>query len=88
MIAINLLQKFAGDSKKVPSESISFDETTMNDEVQQETLEDYGELVAVITAAIAVSLNTSTHNIVVKNIRRRQDTTPVWSKFNRIQQLR
>ena len=88
MIAINLLQKFAGESKKVPSESVSFDETTMNSEVQQEILEDYGELVAVITAAIAASLNTSTHNIVVKNITRKQDTTPAWSKFNRMQQLR
>lgn len=88
MIAINLLHKFAGESKKVPSESVSFDETTMNSEVQQEILEDYGELVAVITAAIAASLNTSTHNIVVKNITRKQDTTPAWSKFNRMQQLR
>ncbi|QUH25366.1 OadG family protein [Serpentinicella alkaliphila] len=88
MFAVNLLQKFAGESKKVPSESVSFDETGMNSEVQQEILEDYGELVAVITAAIAASLNTSTHNIVVKNITRKQDTTPAWSKFNRMQQLR
>lgn len=88
MFAINLLQKFAGESKKVPSESVSFDETDMNSEVQQEILEDYGGLVAVITAAIAASLNTSTHNIVVKNITRKQDITPVWSKFNRMQQLR
>ncbi len=45
---------------------------------------DNEELVAVITAAIAASLQTTTHNIVVRNIRRVQDTTPAWGKSGRI----
>jgi len=45
------------------------------------------ELVAVITAAIAASLNTSTHNIVVRNIVRVPDTTPVWGQAGRLEQM-
>lgn len=41
------------------------------------------ELVAVITAAIAASLNTSMHNIVVTNITRVADSTPAWGKVGR-----
>jgi len=87
MLGIHLLEKMAGDSKKVPSVSISMDETKMPTD-QTESIEDYGELVAVISAVIAVSLSTSTHNIVVRNITRVQDPTPLWGKMGRIQQLR
>lgn len=45
------------------------------------------ELVAVITAAIAASLNTSTHNIVVKNIVRIPDPTPAWGQAGRTEQM-
>ena len=45
--------------------------------------EDDGELIAVITAAIAASMNTSMHNIRVSNIRRISDATPVWGKTGR-----
>ena len=45
--------------------------------------EDDGELIAIITAAIAASMNTSMHQIRVSNIRRIQDTTPVWGKTGR-----
>ena len=40
-------------------------------------------LIAVITAAIAASLNTSMHNIVVTNITRINDETPVWGRAGR-----
>lgn len=45
--------------------------------------EDDDALIAVITAAIAASMNTSMHNIVVTNIRRVPDTTPTWGKLGR-----
>lgn len=45
--------------------------------------EDQSELIAVITAAIAASLNTSMHNIVVSNITRVSDNTPVWGQTGR-----
>ena len=41
------------------------------------------ELVSVITAAIASTLNTSIHNIVVSNIVRVNDTTPAWGVVGR-----
>ncbi|MGX8797032.1 OadG family protein [Fusibacter sp. JL298sf-3] len=48
-----------------------------------EEADDDEELIAVITAAVAASMNTSMHNIVVTNITRVQDTTPVWGKSGR-----
>ena len=51
-----------------------------NDEINE-------ELIAVITAAIAASLQTRTSNIVVKNIRRVEHTTPVWATAGRSEQL-
>lgn len=51
------------------------------------TEEDDEELIAVITAAIAASLQTSTHNLVVKNIVRVDDSTPAWGRAGRIDQM-
>jgi len=45
--------------------------------------QDDSELVAVITAAIAASMNTSVHNIIVTNIVRTGDGTPVWGRMGR-----
>ena len=41
------------------------------------------ELIAVISAAIAASLNTSMDNFKVTNIRRISDSTPTWGKIGR-----
>lgn len=49
--------------------------------------EDISQLVAVITAAVAASLHTSTHNIIVKNIVRTPDTAPAWNRLGRMQQI-
>jgi glutaconyl-CoA/methylmalonyl-CoA decarboxylase subunit delta len=48
---------------------------------------DEGELVAVIAAAIAASLHTSTHNIIVRNIVRTPDNAPAWNRLGRMQQI-
>ncbi|MBM7561919.1 OadG family protein [Fusibacter tunisiensis] len=40
-------------------------------------------LIAVITAAIAASMNTSMHNVVVSKITRVPDSTPAWGKAGR-----
>jgi sodium pump decarboxylase gamma subunit len=53
-------------------------------EVEEEEDE---ELIAVIAAAIAASLNTSIHNIVVKNVVRTNDHSPSWAKTGRIEQM-
>jgi len=49
--------------------------------------EDDEELVAVISAAIAASLNTPIHNIVVTNIVRVNDSTPSWGVAGRTEQM-
>jgi sodium pump decarboxylase gamma subunit len=49
--------------------------------------EDETELVAVITAAVAASLGTTVHNIVVKNITRVHDATPAWGRMGRTEQM-
>ncbi|MCT4620732.1 MAG: OadG family protein [Marinisporobacter sp.] len=54
-------------------------------EVEKE--EENEELVAVITAAIAASLQTSTHNIIVRNITRVSDATPAWGRMGRMEQM-
>jgi sodium pump decarboxylase gamma subunit len=51
------------------------------------SVEEDEELIAVITAAVAASLQTSIHNIYVKNIVRIPDTTPVWGKAARLEQI-
>ena len=38
------------------------------------------ELIAVLTAAIAASLNTSTYNLKIKSYRRIQNNAPAWNK--------
>jgi len=45
--------------------------------------DDESELIAVITAAIAASINTSVQSIRVTNFRRITDATPTWGKSGR-----
>ena len=56
-------------------------------EVVEEDATDDEELIAVISAAIASSMETSVRNIVVKNIVRVNDDTPTWGKVARIDQV-
>jgi sodium pump decarboxylase gamma subunit len=56
-------------------------------EVVEEDETDDEELIAVISAAIASSMETSVRNIVVKNIVRVNDDTPTWGKVARIDQV-
>ncbi|HHY82066.1 MAG TPA: hypothetical protein GX505_05220 [Clostridiales bacterium] len=45
--------------------------------------QDQDELIAVITAAIAASLNRSTHSVVVRSIRQVPTTSPAWNRAAR-----
>lgn len=78
------------DSKSIDKEekqkAVAVAQVGSAEDRTEETREDE-ELVAVITAAIAASLHTSTHNILVKNIVRIADETPNWGKLGRIQQI-
>lgn len=41
---------------------------------------DEGELIAILTAAVAASLNTSTYNLKIKSYRRVGNASPSWNK--------
>lgn len=56
------------------------------EEVVEEVKTDDKQLVAVITAAVAASLNTSTSKIVVKRIERLSED-PAWAQAGRIEQM-
>ena len=62
-------------------------ETEPAAEAEEMTYGQDEQLVAVITAAVAASMETSTHSIVVRNIIRTPDVTPAWGRLGRIQQI-
>ena len=66
----------ASSDKPVPEPAVS--ETPQQNE---------DELVAVVSAAVAASLHTSTHNIIVRNIVRTPDNSPAWNRLGRMQQI-
>ncbi len=49
--------------------------------------EDDDELIAVLTAAVAASLNTSTYNLRIKSFRRIGQNAPAWNAVARKEQL-
>lgn len=48
---------------------------------------DEKELIAVLTAAVAASLNQSTYNLHIKSYRRIDQNAPVWNRVSRREQL-
>ena len=44
---------------------------------------DEAELIAVLTAAVAASMNTSTYHLNIKSYRRIDDASPAWNKAGR-----
>lgn len=53
----------------------------------QSKTENDNEIVAAITTAIAMSLKTSTSNIVIRNIERTDNSSPQWNKAGIIEQM-
>lgn len=77
---IKIMNKLVNGNKE--EQPIASDDTVTkidNVEENQEVTDDE-ELIAVITAAVASSLNQSTHNIVVRSIRRSSKKYPAWNK--------
>ncbi|EKD40511.1 MAG: sodium pump decarboxylase, gamma subunit [uncultured bacterium] len=50
-------------------------------------LQDDQELVAVLTAAIAMTMKTSVGNIVIRNIEKIEDHSPAWNRAGIIEQM-
>lgn len=75
------------DNKAAKPSKVEKVETTNATVEEAAEEEEDEELIAVIAAAVAASMNTSIHNIVVKNIVRTNDQTPSWAKTGRIEQM-
>lgn len=58
----------------VKAEEVKPEETALAQETDEE------ELIAVLTAAVAASLNTSTYNLKIKSYRRIDNKMPAWNK--------
>ena len=71
------------DVNKSEAVNENFSGSKTNEVIQ----EDEEEIIAVITAAIAASLNRSTHDIVVRSVKRVPYNTPAWNRIGRNQQI-
>jgi sodium pump decarboxylase gamma subunit len=68
--------------KEVKQEQV----TAVQVEEQKEEI-DEDELIAVLTAAVAASLNQSTYNLNIRSFRRIDQNAPVWNSVSRKEQL-
>lgn len=82
MFIVKTMKSFANKPKK---EEVVVKAKPVEEEVEEVKTDDK-QLVAVITAAIAASLNTSTSKIVVKRIERLSED-PAWAQAGRIEQM-
>lgn len=81
MLVLMLMKKiFYKEPKK--AELVKAKEAPAPVEVKavKETEEDEEELIAVLTAAVAASLNTSTYNLRIKSYRRVNNEAPAWNR--------
>ncbi len=81
MIVLNLFKFiFAREPKKV-KKTVENQKVETAPVVAEETdAFDDEELIAVLTAAVAASLNTSTYNLQIKSYRRVDDKRPSWNR--------
>ncbi|KXZ38909.1 sodium pump decarboxylases, gamma subunit [Alkalithermobacter thermoalcaliphilus JW-YL-7 = DSM 7308] len=85
MFCVSLMNRVLIERQKSKQEVES---VSLKEEVYEEEDTNEEELIAVITSAIAASLNTSTSNIVVRNIIRTNSIDPAWSKAGRVEQMK
>lgn len=80
MIVLYLFKVFFYKEPKKTEVKSAVQEAAEIAPVKSDDLEDTDELIAVITAAVAASLNTSTYNLKIKSLRRIDDKRPSWNK--------
>ena len=68
------------EAPKAPAAPVESEPVKPAEPVIQADEMDDEELVAVITAAIAASLNTSTYNLRIKSLRRIDNKQPAWNR--------
>lgn len=65
---------------KEPQKTAPVQQAAPIEEIAAEPAMDEEELIAVLTAAVAASLNTSTYNLQIKSYRRIGQNSPAWHK--------
>lgn len=85
MLDVLKLFSKAGTAEK-KNEPVKIDSVEEPEEVVNTAVEDDGELIAVISAAVAAFMG-SKKNFVVRSINRVEDNTPAWAKIGRQEQM-
>ena len=83
MAAVKIMTKSSSKSEKEKEQMIV--KKDIKQDIKQD--QDNKEIVAVIGSAIACALNTTTNNIVIKKIKRSENSDSSWSKLGRIEQM-
>ncbi|TKB09112.1 OadG family protein [Desulforhopalus sp. IMCC35007] len=87
MVIISWMNKLLGKSMAVSAKKVAPAPVEAVVPVAAQTRENDNELVAAITTALAVSLQTSTSNIVIRNIEKVEHGTPRWNRAGIIEQM-
>jgi glutaconyl-CoA/methylmalonyl-CoA decarboxylase subunit delta len=85
---ISLMDKILNKSKtKAINEALIGPITEKSPASKPEPFQDDNELVAVIASVIAMKMKTSVSNIIIKNIEKIEDCSPVWNRAGIIEQM-
>jgi sodium pump decarboxylase gamma subunit len=87
MIIISWMNKILGKNPTVSAKKVGPAPTEATVPVVVNTRDKDNELVAAITTALAMTLQTSTSNIVIRNIEKVEHTTPRWNRAGIIEQM-
>jgi sodium pump decarboxylase gamma subunit len=87
MFIISWMNKVLGKSPAVPGQKNTPAPAKVVAPAAVNTMEKDNELVAAITTALAMTLQTSTSNIVIRNIEKVEQSTPRWNRAGIIEQM-
>lgn len=98
ILIVNLISRFVngnssknsrlGEKKTVQMVEVETADTNPQDmDTKPQDVLENDELICVITAAVAASLDRSTHNLVVRSIRRVDNISPIWNRTGRQEQI-
>ncbi|MBQ3554257.1 MAG: OadG family protein [Clostridia bacterium] len=83
---LELMQRIFVKAEKAPKKAEAKKPETVPAAVEALTTDDE-ELIAVLTAAVAASLNTSTYNLQIKSYRQVGAKAPAWNRVSRRENL-
>ena len=98
IVIVNIISRFVngnspknsrlGEKKTVQTVEVETSDTKPQDmDTKPQDVLENDELICVITAAVAASLDRSTHNLVVRSIRRVDNISPIWNRTGRQEQI-